>query len=119
MQPASGKKIQSDTQITIYVATGKSTLPRVIGMTADEAKAELAKSGFTNVEVWETETSVEADNGKVTLQNPTGNTTQLRSTSITLTVARYKAPAPAATTTAPGGERTNAADPGRNPEGEN
>lgn len=119
VQPASGKKIQSDTQITIYVATGKSTLPRVIGMTADEAKAELAKSGFTNVEVWETETSVEAENGKVTLQNPTGNTTQLRSTSITLTVARYKAPAPAATTTAPGGERTNAADPGRNPEGEN
>ena len=76
-------------------------------MTADEAKQELAKLGFTNVEVWETETSVQADNGKVTLQNPTGNTTQLRSTSITLTVAKYKAPAPtpaASQPTAAGGQ---------------
>lgn len=107
VQPASGKKLKADSQITIYVATGKSTLPRVIGMTADEAKQELAKLGFTNVEVWETETSVQADNGKVTLQNPTGNTTQLRSTSITLTVAKYKAPAPtpaASQPTAAGGQ---------------
>lgn len=93
VSPASGTAVTTDTQITLYLATGKSSLPRVIGMSEAEAQQTLAAAGFTNVAIWEDTTTNESEKDKVIRQNPEGNSMQPRTASITLTVARYTPPA--------------------------
>lgn len=104
VSPASGTAVTTDTQITLYLATGKSSLPRVIGMSEAEAQQTLTDAGFTNVAIWEDTTTNESEKDKVIRQNPEGNSMQLRTASITLTVARYTPPT--TPTTAPSSPKT-------------
>jgi serine/threonine-protein kinase len=80
--------------VTLKVSTGKKKLPKVVGMSFDDARATLNTEGFTNVVVPPptTPTTDESKDGKVADQSPTGGIAYPLDTQITLTVYEFKAP---------------------------
>lgn len=56
VNPASGTQLATDQQVTIYIATGQSSIPNVIGMSEENARATLTTSGFTEIEARYTQT---------------------------------------------------------------
>lgn len=77
------------TKVTVFVSKGAVsdivTVPSVIGMTKDEAIAELAKSKFTNYEI--KDVNVEEDAGKVIAQKPAPNDFVSKNTTITISIS--------------------------------
>lgn len=89
--PPEGSTLTVDTQITVYYASGKSTVPNFRGMTEDEAKAAADNSGFTVrfVEQDSTETA-----GLVFKQDPPMGSVISRTSKITLYIATTPEPSP-------------------------
>jgi len=84
INPAEGATIAVDTAITVYYATGKSTVPNFRGMTQSQAQAAANQAGF-NV----TFQSVPSDEtvGQVFKQSIPFDTVASRTTKITLSIA--------------------------------
>jgi eukaryotic-like serine/threonine-protein kinase len=83
--PAEGATVSVDTPITIYYATGKSSVPNFRGMTQSEAKDAASKAGFTNLD-FRTEISTETA-GQVFKQNIALGTVTARTTKLILYIA--------------------------------
>ncbi len=47
--PDEGSELGTDQQVTLYVATGRSTMPDVRGMTRDDARRLLTEAGLTQI----------------------------------------------------------------------
>jgi serine/threonine-protein kinase len=105
VDPQPGTKVNLDTRITLYYATGKSTVPAVVGFTKDVAVSTLQNSGFSKVNVQYKETDEKAPD-TVLSQSPDAGTSAKRSGTITLVVAKAPTPPPPTETPTPSDEPT-------------
>ncbi|MET7616278.1 Stk1 family PASTA domain-containing Ser/Thr kinase [Streptomyces sp. NPDC005408] len=86
--PASGKMQQGETiQAVVSEGAPKVEVPDVTEKSLEKAKDELARKGFNDVKVVETESS-DQDPGTVLEQDPRGGTQAEKGTKVTLTVAK-------------------------------
>ncbi len=51
--PEQGTQVSTDQQVTLYVATGRTTMPNVVGLARTTALQSLADAGYLNVSVTE------------------------------------------------------------------
>ncbi len=110
VNPAEGASITADTKITVYYATGKSTVPNLKGLTKEEATQTANNAGFqVNFDAAPTSNTDEV--GKVTSQDPLANTVQSRGQTITV----YIGTAAATTPTAPTSSNTESATTSSSP----
>ncbi len=110
VNPAEGASITADTKITVYYATGKSTVPNLKGLTKEEATQTANNAGFqVNFDTAPTSNTDEV--GKVTSQDPLANTVQSRGQTITV----YIGTAAATTPTAPTSSNTESATTSSSP----
>ena len=93
--PDQGEKIPASQVITLTVATGKSRLPSMLGMTREQAVAEAAKYGFTNL------TFEPADGTSVLRTDPQALSLVDRTARITVFLAPKPTPTPDPTTAPP------------------
>ena len=84
INPAAGATIAVDTAITVYYATGKSTVPNFRGMTQAEAQSAATKAGF-NVTFQNAPSDETA--GEVFKQSVPFDAVVSRTTKITLSIA--------------------------------
>jgi beta-lactam-binding protein with PASTA domain/predicted Ser/Thr protein kinase len=91
-RPAAGAELEKGQSVTLLVSSGKErvAVPKVTGLTDDEARSTLESLGFT-VSSTDTETT-DQDAGTVLTQVPAADTKLAKGGKVTLTVA--KAPAP-------------------------
>ncbi len=107
VDPQPGTKVNLDTRITLYYATGKSRVPTVVGFTEAAARATLQNSGFTKVDVKYKDVAADQPGiGTVIDQDPSANTQWKRTATITLTVARAVTPPTEGPTDSPSGTPT-------------
>ncbi|MBY8875554.1 Stk1 family PASTA domain-containing Ser/Thr kinase [Micromonospora sp. PLK6-60] len=108
VSPEAGTKAPEGSTVTVEVSKGNIVrVPKVVGLTEDQAKERLREAGFTNVSV-ELGKNVPADQaGKVTEQNPKANDRKPVNTEITITVSQ---PEPTTEPT-PTDEPTGSPDP--------
>jgi serine/threonine-protein kinase len=106
--PAAGDRVDEGSTVTIYVSSGpeQTAVPNVLGMTADQAKAEIEGAGFT-YRSGGTAPSNPADDGKVVAQNPSGGTKVEKGSTVTVTIGK----AVLSTSTTAGGSTTTTAAP--------
>lgn len=97
VDPEAGSKVTLDTRITIYYASGKSKVPRVIDFPKDDAVAALSDAGFTKVKFEEEESTKTP--GTVVRQTPEPYSTAKRTATITLWIAVAPPPPPSPTPT--------------------
>ena len=87
--PAAGADVVPATQkVTLYLASGSSAVPNVVGKTQTDATAALNSAGFAKVEANTVDVSTSADIGKVTAQDPNDNEQHKRTDTITITVGK-------------------------------
>ncbi|HEX2737915.1 MAG TPA: PASTA domain-containing protein, partial [Acidimicrobiia bacterium] len=99
--PKAGDKAPKGSTITIYVSSGPdSTIPNVQGETEAQAKADLAKAGFTNVTSQYLSTT-SANDGNVIGQIPGDGNKYPKSQAITLQVGRAASTSTATSTSTP------------------
>ena len=93
--PRPATSVEAGSTVTIYVSTGPAEVPNVVGMSEDEAVAELEDAGF------EVDVSYDADTpserGTVLSQNPGGLSTAPRGSTVSIRVSDYKEPEPTPT----------------------
>lgn len=92
--PATGTRTATDTAITLYVATGVSTIPNVIGMTTDDALNALTAAGFTNVDPPRERQTNDAPEGTVVSVLPNVGESWARSQKV---IVEYAVPLPTPT----------------------
>jgi len=89
--PKAGEKVAEGTEVVLYVSKGKETnvMPNLIGMTEDEARAEISKLGMiiTNVKY---EVSNTYSKGIVIGQDPLQNKLVEKTHGITLIISKGK-----------------------------
>jgi eukaryotic-like serine/threonine-protein kinase len=101
-QPGVGVAVAPGSTVVLTVSTGKVKLPDVTNKTLDDAKAELNRAGFTNVQPDQTQiTSDEQKDGLVAAQDPTAGIAYSPDTKVSLTIYQYKKPEPSCTTETP------------------
>ncbi len=109
--PAAGKDLPLDTEIVITVATGKTPVPNLNGLTLDDARELAGKFGFSLEAHYEDSTNPP---GKIFKQDPKVGTIELRSTPIIVKVAQTPPtppPAPPPTTPTTGPSNSTTPDP--------
>lgn len=82
--PEAGVRAEEHTTVTVYVAKPKS-VPNVVGIMIDEARAVLSENGYTNIEVVEKASNKEQ--GTVLAQDPKANAKAKSDDLVSLTVA--------------------------------
>jgi eukaryotic-like serine/threonine-protein kinase len=97
--PTAGTEVKHGSQVTIFVSSGATQIPNVVGMTKQEAVAALKQAGFKPVVRPDTEASPEQI-GLVTDEFPLGGTSAVRGSTVQITVG---APSGGGTTTTPSG----------------
>ncbi|MGI5951091.1 MAG: Stk1 family PASTA domain-containing Ser/Thr kinase [Brooklawnia sp.] len=101
--PAVGSELSTESPIVLRLATGESVMTNVLGMTRDEAEAELKdRLGFTNVHFEERESAAD-EAGKVVGQSVPANEARPREYAITITLGQTTLP-----TTEPTSDPTDA-----------
>ncbi|MCO6664394.1 Stk1 family PASTA domain-containing Ser/Thr kinase [Cutibacterium avidum] len=85
VSPAAGTSLTPEQQVTLTVATGKSVVPNLKGMSVEEAYAAASSNGFS-ISV-ERQTTSSAAPGTVFSQDPDYGATAKRSTAIKVLVA--------------------------------
>lgn len=85
VSPSAGTSLTPEQQVTLTVATGKSVVPNLKGMSVEEANAAASSSGFS-ISV-ERQTTSSAAPGTVFSQDPDYGATAKRSTAIKVLVA--------------------------------
>ncbi|MFI9484952.1 Stk1 family PASTA domain-containing Ser/Thr kinase [Promicromonospora sp. NPDC052451] len=93
-EPGSGQIVQEGSDVSLYLATGNTTLPNVAGQTREAAEAQLANLGLGTIQ-WDTEESDEVAEGSVVRTDPEPGDVPLGQ-SVTVYIAT--APAPQETT---------------------
>jgi serine/threonine-protein kinase len=83
--PAVGSPVAEGATITLFYASGKVEVPRVIGMSEDEAREVLEEYGFDVAEV--ARETTEVAEGKVVYQEPKAGTLLERGATVTIHVA--------------------------------
>jgi serine/threonine-protein kinase len=97
--PTAYTGVPVNTVVTIYVSTGKSAVPTLIGKQLDAAKQLLSQQGWTTPPEVNYKTTHDQSLGGVVLdQYPLPNASYPKDTLITLTVWQYSAPGPTCTT---------------------
>ncbi|RRD03583.1 Stk1 family PASTA domain-containing Ser/Thr kinase [Arachnia propionica] len=86
--PAKDAQVPADQPFTLLVATGKSLVPDLSGLSPDDAKAKAKEVGFAEVEVVEEENNEQA--GKVFKQSPQAGKAADRSSKLKVTVGAAK-----------------------------
>lgn len=87
--PSSGKKVAKGETVNLRVSSGKATItmPNFLGMTEDQVKSSIEKSGFKNV-IFEKSESDDYESGKVMAQNiVAGSEIVPKDTSLTITIS--------------------------------
>jgi serine/threonine-protein kinase len=92
-RPQGGATVRRGSQVRLNVSEGpnpaaRATVPDVIGLTEDEAVADLEAAGF-EVEVFEEDTPDQAEEGLVIRQEPEAGSTAPRGALITIYVGRF------------------------------
>ncbi len=85
VDPAAGDKVTLDTPITIYYASGRSKVPRVVDFPQADAIAALSDAGFDKVKIQEEEST--GTPGTVIRQDPEAYSSAKRTSTITLWIA--------------------------------
>lgn len=89
--PASGKKVNKNTKVTVVVSSGlvgqSITIPDVTGMSEDDALKALNSAGFKNVSSSYSYSDSVAE-GNVISTTPSANTKGSKDTKITMTVSK-------------------------------
>jgi len=118
VNPQEGTAVDPTTQITVYYATGMSSVPNVYGVPEATAKSILGNAGFKNVKTV-TKEDATATPGSVTLVAPDVGTNADRTKPVTLTIATAPPPPPTTPAALPSTTDTNAApgDTGANQAG--
>ncbi len=99
VSPDQGATEAVGSTVTIYVATGKSSVPNLGGLTLADAKTYAADQGFSNVVVAGEQQTTQASPGTIVSQDPQPGTLALRTDPLKVYLA--KAPStPSATATA-------------------
>jgi serine/threonine-protein kinase len=84
--PVAGVYVDAGTAINIVVSSGKLTVPSVVGMSEDVARALLTDAGFVVTDsIYQTDDTVSP--GTVLSQNPVADTKADSGSSVTLTVS--------------------------------
>ncbi len=86
-----------NTQVTLYVSTGKVAIPDERGKAVTDARADLNNNGWSNIVVAPLATADPAQDGKVLAMDPTPGSKFPQSQKITLTVGQYTPPPPTTT----------------------
>ncbi|MEH1055170.1 Stk1 family PASTA domain-containing Ser/Thr kinase [Micromonospora sp. CPCC 206171] len=87
VNPPSGSKVAEGATITVTVSKGNvGDVPRVIGLTEEEARAELKSAGY-EVRVRDGDEVPAAEAGKVTGQNPGPGTNLAKGKTVTIEVS--------------------------------
>ena len=97
VSPKSGTTVPLSTKVTITYATGRSTVPNLVGVTKERATADAKAAGF-KVRFTEIETDQQPP-GLVVDQDPEANTQLTRGETISATVAVAPKPTPTPTPT--------------------
>jgi beta-lactam-binding protein with PASTA domain/predicted Ser/Thr protein kinase len=90
-EPGAGELAREGDTVTIVVSSGPSftDVPDVVGLTENEARAELTANGFL-VEVARQSTPNEDEHGIVIDQNPRGGTEAAKGTTVTIVVGEFR-----------------------------
>jgi serine/threonine-protein kinase len=89
-EPGAGQTVQEGAEVSLYLSTGNTTLPNVIGQSRDGAESQLANLGLGTIQ-WDEEETDEVPPGTVARTDPeAGDVPQGQS----VTVYLAKAPAP-------------------------
>jgi len=95
-KPGVGTSVQVGSTVDLVLSTGKVTVPNLVDITVDEARALLADPAYgLEVEVEETENSV-VEPGTVTGQSAPAGSDVPQGSTLTLTVAKAPEPSPSA-----------------------
>ncbi|MDH6463345.1 beta-lactam-binding protein with PASTA domain/predicted Ser/Thr protein kinase [Micromonospora sp. A200] len=87
VDPQSGEKVAEGAEITVTVSLGNiREVPRVIGLTEDEARKELTDAGY-KVKVRDGDEVPAAEAGRVTGQNPSPGTNLAKGREVTIEVS--------------------------------
>jgi serine/threonine-protein kinase len=95
--PRPGARVQKGQAVTLSVSTGpaRATVPDVVGLDEQAARAELEAAGF-EVEVVEQATDVVEEDGVVLDQSPAGGASRPEGIVVTITVSRFAQTTPSA-----------------------
>ncbi len=87
--PAAGARAEEGSTVTIFVSTGpeQMSVPSVLGKSAEDAKAEIERAGFT-FRMGGTAPANASDDGKVVAQNPSGGTKAEKGATVTVTIGK-------------------------------
>jgi eukaryotic-like serine/threonine-protein kinase len=87
--PAAGQQVAAGTEVELMVSKGnQATLPTVTNMSRSSAESALKQAGFKSFKIVYMFVNDPGDVGQVVNQSPGGNTVQLTSTTVTLTVGK-------------------------------
>ena len=96
-EPGAGQTVEEGSEVVLYLSTGQTTIPNVIGQTREAAEPQLANIGLGTIN-WDKEPSDEVPEGSVARTDPeAGDVAQ--GTSVTVYIAT--APEPEETTVPP------------------
>ncbi|MDQ3107031.1 MAG: Stk1 family PASTA domain-containing Ser/Thr kinase, partial [Actinomycetota bacterium] len=103
--PTPSTRIDEGSTVTIFVSSGpeQTSIPNVLGMTAEQAKAEIEGAGFV-YRSGGTAPSNASDDGKVVAQNPAGGAKADKGATVTVTLGKASivpTTAPSTTTSSP------------------
>ncbi|WP_285100579.1 Stk1 family PASTA domain-containing Ser/Thr kinase [Promicromonospora sp. MEB111] len=93
-EPGAGQTAQEGSDVVLYLSTGNTTLPNVVGQSKEGAEAQLANLGLGTIQ-WDTEESDDVTPGTVSRTDPEAGDVK-QGTSVTVYIA--EAPAPTETT---------------------
>lgn len=86
-EPGAGQPAQEGDEVILYLSTGNTTLPNVVGQNKEGASAQLANLGLGTIE-WDTEESEDATPGTVVRTDPeAGDVPQGQAVTLYLAVA--------------------------------
>ncbi|MGY1718226.1 Stk1 family PASTA domain-containing Ser/Thr kinase [Blastococcus sp. SYSU DS0552] len=86
--PPSGARVDAETPVNLVVSAGPDTIlvPNVVGLTEDQARANLEQAGFTNISSRQVD-SIEYDEGRVAAVSPAESSQANPDAVITLSVS--------------------------------
>jgi serine/threonine-protein kinase len=101
VDPSAGSSVTKGSVVTITVSNGAGSVvvPNVVGQLQASAESTLRSNGVRRITVVHTTTTDQSQDGTVIDQAPSAGTRIRDTDSVTITVAKFKAPPPTTTTT--------------------
>lgn len=89
-EPSAGETVEEGAEVVLYVSTGNTTLPNVIGQSKEGAQAQLANLGLGTIQ-FDTEESDQVNPGTVSRTDPEAGDVK-QGTTVTVYIAEEPAP---------------------------